>query len=638
VRFAHALIREAVYAGITPLRRRQLHRRAAEVLAATHSPDTDTVAYHFQQVGDPRAVPWLIAAGDRAQDAYAWPTAVQRFESALSRLEATEESAGQRGWLLYRIARLVRNTNAQQGIAYLDEASRLAAATGDDALAAGVSFSRGECRCLRGDYEHGLPALTAGVEAIEALAPVARARLNAHSDIGDFAFVRGTLALWLRGAGRYAEAETVGERLLADHPAAEVDGTRWGSAYIDVFGALFGTYLMLGKVEAARHMDDRVRAVSRELGNYFRLAFTMTMAVRSLLVVYETERTAERHALAEEAAQIWCRVGGITEAEAAYVASEPLLRLEGRWRELNTPIPRGRESSLAFVWVPIEQAIVAREQGDAERAWATIQRLLPDGPRTPFGTRPLDIALCLGQLAVALSCDGDDLATARVWLDAHDRWLEWSGAVWGRSEGQALWARYHRLASDPEQVRIHADLALTHATEPRQPLALLQAHRLLGELDTEAGRYDAAASHLNTSLDLANACAAPYERALTLLALAELYAATGEQDDALQLLDEVCRICTSLGARSTLARAATLAERIAAVPPAVPAYPAGLSAREVAVLRLVAQGLTNPQVAERLFLSRRTVEQHLRNIYNKLGVSTRAAATAFAYKHQLAGQ
>jgi DNA-binding CsgD family transcriptional regulator len=56
------------------------------------------------------------------------------------------------------------------------------------------------------------------------------------------------------------------------------------------------------------------------------------------------------------------------------------------------------------------------------------------------------------------------------------------------------------------------------------------------------------------------------------------------------------------------------------------------------VLRLVAQGLTNPQVAARLFLSPRIVEQHLRAIYNKLGVPTRAAATALAVSHGPTGQ
>ena len=54
------------------------------------------------------------------------------------------------------------------------------------------------------------------------------------------------------------------------------------------------------------------------------------------------------------------------------------------------------------------------------------------------------------------------------------------------------------------------------------------------------------------------------------------------------------------------------------------------------MLRLVAEGLTDGQVAGRLFISRRTVGQHLRSIYNKLGVSTRLAAARFAIEHHLA--
>ena len=65
------------------------------------------------------------------------------------------------------------------------------------------------------------------------------------------------------------------------------------------------------------------------------------------------------------------------------------------------------------------------------------------------------------------------------------------------------------------------------------------------------------------------------------------------------------------------------------------AYPAGLSAREVEVLRLVAQGMTNPQVGERLYLSHRTVGQHLRSVYRKLGVSSRAAAAREAFERGL---
>jgi DNA-binding NarL/FixJ family response regulator len=61
----------------------------------------------------------------------------------------------------------------------------------------------------------------------------------------------------------------------------------------------------------------------------------------------------------------------------------------------------------------------------------------------------------------------------------------------------------------------------------------------------------------------------------------------------------------------------------------------GLTARELEVLRLVAEGRTNRAIADELVLSERTVDRHVSNIYAKLRVSSRAAATAFAYEHRL---
>jgi ATP/maltotriose-dependent transcriptional regulator MalT len=66
-----------------------------------------------------------------------------------------------------------------------------------------------------------------------------------------------------------------------------------------------------------------------------------------------------------------------------------------------------------------------------------------------------------------------------------------------------------------------------------------------------------------------------------------------------------------------------------------PAYPDGLTAREVEVLILVAYGLTDAQVAEQLVISPRTVNSHLTSIYNKLGVSSRSAATRYAVERHL---
>ena len=64
-------------------------------------------------------------------------------------------------------------------------------------------------------------------------------------------------------------------------------------------------------------------------------------------------------------------------------------------------------------------------------------------------------------------------------------------------------------------------------------------------------------------------------------------------------------------------------------------YPAGLTTREVEVLRLVAQGLSNAEIAEQLVISLLTVKAHMRSLYNKLGISSRSAATRYAIEHHL---
>jgi DNA-binding NarL/FixJ family response regulator len=66
-----------------------------------------------------------------------------------------------------------------------------------------------------------------------------------------------------------------------------------------------------------------------------------------------------------------------------------------------------------------------------------------------------------------------------------------------------------------------------------------------------------------------------------------------------------------------------------------PIYPASLSGREVEVLRLIAEGLTNAQIAGQLVISPLTVNAHVRSIYSKLEVSSRSGATRYAMKHQL---
>src|SRR5262249_56846691 len=114
--------------------------------------------------------------------------------------------------------------------------------------------------------------------------------------------------------------------------------------------------------------------------------------------------------------------------------------------------------------------------------------------------------------------DGGDRPAARRWLDLHRRWLDFMDASLGRSEIAEMEAAWHRAAGDAVGARDHAERALAHATAPRQPLALIAAHRMLGILETDAGRASDAEGHFSHALALADACRAPYERALTLIA------------------------------------------------------------------------------------------------------------------------
>lgn len=87
VRFVHALLREALYEGVPPSRRRVWHRRVGEALIALPDPDPDAAAHHLRQAGDPRAVAWLVRAGERAQQAHAYVTAAGRYEAALTLMD-----------------------------------------------------------------------------------------------------------------------------------------------------------------------------------------------------------------------------------------------------------------------------------------------------------------------------------------------------------------------------------------------------------------------------------------------------------------------------------------------------------------------------------------------------------------------
>jgi ATP/maltotriose-dependent transcriptional regulator MalT len=142
--------------------------------------------------------------------------------------------------------------------------------------------------------------------------------------------------------------------------------------------------------------------------------------------------------------------------------------------------------------------------------------------------------------------------------------------------------------------------------------------------------------------DAAGACAAlrrastawhelgvPYEAARVRLRLADACRQLGDHDTATMELDAARRVFEQLGAAPDLTRVPQLAEPREAEPAG------GLTSREIEVLRLLATGATNREIADALVISEHTARRHLQNIFAKIDVSSRAAATAFAYEHDL---
>jgi DNA-binding CsgD family transcriptional regulator len=122
----------------------------------------------------------------------------------------------------------------------------------------------------------------------------------------------------------------------------------------------------------------------------------------------------------------------------------------------------------------------------------------------------------------------------------------------------------------------------------------------------------------------------PYELAKTRSMIARTCLDLGDPETAAMELDACRAVFTDLGAGPELARLGTrLPTRGRGMPNAGP------TARELDVLRLVAQGLTNRAIANQLGLSEKTVARHVSNLLARLDLPSRAAATAYAYQHGL---
>jgi ATP/maltotriose-dependent transcriptional regulator MalT len=226
-----------------------------------------------------------------------------------------------------------------------------------------------------------------------------------------------------------------------------------------------------------------------------------------------------------------------------------------------------------------------------------------------------------------------------------------------QGQREAARAAIERAMAEPTRGRQRADMLAAAVEILIASEDTAAARRAADELKAITGTYDSAwlramAASADGAVLLANGqprealaplrealtiwrdLDAPYDAARASLLLGRACCALGDVDGARIEWDAAARVFRQFGAAPALAELGklTAAEKAGTNPPAA----GGLTSREVEVLRLMAQGKTNRAIAGELAISEKTVARHVSNIFIKLGLSTRAAATAYAFTHRLA--
>jgi LuxR family maltose regulon positive regulatory protein len=234
----------------------------------------------------------------------------------------------------------------------------------------------------------------------------------------------------------------------------------------------------------------------------------------------------------------------------------------------------------------------------------------------------------LGLAAVAL--DGEDAALA---VELAERFLRRLGPEnrLQRVAGLELLVRGLVAVGEIERARDAVTEMQALVDDIGTDLIRASALAAEGAVAAAAGDAENARVVFEDAIDLFQRSGAPFETASTRIDLAHVLRALGRHDGALEQARAAHEAMRGMRAAREADRAAALVRELdSAARPSAPLTP-----RELEVVRLVAQGLSNPEIAERLVLSEHTVHRHLANVLAKLGLSSRAAAAAWAARRGL---
>lgn len=633
--FRHALIREAVHDELLPGEAGQVHSRFAEVIAAdpalvTPGRAPGEQARHWHAARDmPRALVSAWQAAGQARGALAYAEQLAMLSRVLELWDQVPDAAERIG---------------ADHVAVLEEAVRAAELTGEN--------------------DRGILLTQAALREIDAAAEPVRAALLLRT--------RGYMKHHL-GRKDFAEDLEEAVRLVpADPPSAARARVLEALAHytLKVHSGWDNAKLRLAAEEAvaaARQAGDAATEAaalvtlacaepvgengerSRELLAQARAIATQARAFRPLLGAAITESDMLEGAGLHEQAALVAREGlagareyGVGRTYGATLANnmaEPLVSL-GRWDEADEVIERALRLSpprlnRAYMWRLAGDIALARGDLRAAAGFVASIRSVTDGARyDPQYHLPLvrlEVELRLAQQRPADALAAVEDALERYALPESPRYI-WPVLVAGaRAVTVALREGTLTERAAALRGRLAAEAARLTADGLAQP-----AFRLTFAAEADGADWDPVARAWE-------AVGQPYPLAGALLRAAEAALSAGDRDGATSRLRRAAALAQSLGARP-LSDDITLLARRARIPlgpdddgHASASEPdrLGLTAREFEVLRLVAAGRSNREIAAELFISAKTVSVHVSNILGKLGVTSRGEAAAAAHRHRL---
>lgn len=604
-RFRHALLREAVHDDLLPGERSRLHRRYAEALAEhADADDQAALAHHWSLAQDDRrALIAAVSAMRRAKSQYAFASAARLGELALElwpRVDDAEQAAGlARLELLLVLGSTLRNAgDGERALAVAD----LALAEFDPA----TDDPRVHVRLLRDKaaYTNGLarsgaiPLLHEALDLLETRVDDDRLRATVLNNLASRYLIVGSLD---RAHAFAVEAGEFAARAASDQEASIAANMR-GDARAH-----------LGDIDEA----DREYALALSLADTSAAELRYRVNYSDLLTLLGRYR--EAIGVAEEGLAR-ARAFGVERTSGSMLAQNiavPLLEL-GEIERVERMLPRelAQDTLPIFRLYTIMTRVQALAWRGSEQAADVLEEWLPAFREAGTVERQLWYDSVIMQVAVAES--RGDLETA---LDVILRMLDDDGARLLHQRRLLLQAGW--LIAELRARRVDVAEAVMRVRDgwDAQPQALRDGvwRRLLEALLAPGS------GALEHAIVLADGADVPVVfRVVTRLELARLRVGEGDRVAASALLAEASEIAERLGHVRLIDSVASFAREAGLDPERDDRDP--LTARERQVLELLREGLSNRQIAERLFISVKTVSVHVSAVLRKLDVSTRTEA------------